>query len=157
MLRTTLNCSHPNIICMTLLCTMISWVTEISLGLRYILIHENILLFLRQKMVVWLLKAAAAAKSLHSCPTLCNPIDSGPPGSPIPGILRARTLEWVISFSNAWKWKVKVKSLVVFYPQRPHGLQPSRLLRPWDFPGKSTGVGCPCLLWLKASAWHTCF
>ena len=55
---------------------------------------------------------AAAAKSLQSCPTLCNPIDSSPPGSPIPGILKARTLEWVaISFSNAWKWKVKVKSL----------------------------------------------
>ena len=56
--------------------------------------------------------AAAAAKSLQSCPTLCNPIDGSPPGSPVPGILRARTLEWVaISFSNAWKWKVKVKSL----------------------------------------------
>ena len=56
--------------------------------------------------------AAAAAKSLQSCPTLCDPIDSSPPGSPIPGILQARTLEWAtISFSNAWKWKVKVKSL----------------------------------------------
>ena len=56
--------------------------------------------------------AAAAAKSLQSCPTLCDSIDSSPPGSPIPGILQARTLEWVaISFSNAWKWKVKVKSL----------------------------------------------
>ena len=59
-----------------------------------------------------LLGAAAAAKSLQSCPTLCNPIDSSPPGSPVPGILQARILEWVaISFSNAWKWKVKVKSL----------------------------------------------
>ena len=56
--------------------------------------------------------AAAAAKSLQSCPTLCNPIDSSPPGSPVPGILQARTLGWVaISFSNAWKWKLKVKSL----------------------------------------------
>ena len=56
--------------------------------------------------------AAAAAKSLQSCLTLCDPIDSSPPGSPVPGILQARTLEWVtISFSNAWKWKVKVKSL----------------------------------------------
>ena len=56
--------------------------------------------------------AAAAAKSLQSCPTLCDPVDGSPPGSPIPGILQARTLEWVaISFSNAWKWKVKVKSL----------------------------------------------
>ena len=55
---------------------------------------------------------AAAAKSLQSCPTLCDPIDGSPPGSPVPGILQTRTLEWVaISFSNAWKWKVKVKSL----------------------------------------------
>ena len=58
------------------------------------------------------LTAAAAAKSFQSCPTLCNPIDGSPPGSPIPGILQARTLEWVaISFSNAWKWKLKVKLL----------------------------------------------
>ena len=56
--------------------------------------------------------AAVAAKSLQSCPTLCDPIDGSPPGSPVPGILQARTLEWVaISFSNAWKWKVKGKSL----------------------------------------------
>ena len=56
--------------------------------------------------------AAAAAKSLQSCLTLCNPIDGSPPGSPVPGILQARTLEWVaISFPNALKWKVKVKSL----------------------------------------------
>ena len=58
------------------------------------------------------LAAAAAAKSRQSCLTLCDPIDSSPPGFSIPGILQARTLEWVaISFSNAWKWKVKVKSL----------------------------------------------
>ena len=56
--------------------------------------------------------SAAAAKSLQSCPTLCDPIDGCPPGFPVPGILQARTLEWVaISFSSAWKWKVKVKSL----------------------------------------------
>ena len=56
--------------------------------------------------------AAAAAKLRQSCPTLCDPRDGSPPGSPIPGILQARTLEWVaISFSNAWKWKVKVKAL----------------------------------------------
>ena len=56
---------------------------------------------------------AKSAKSLQSCPTLCDPIDSSPPGSPVPGILQARTLEWVaISFSNAWKGKVKVKSLL---------------------------------------------
>ena len=55
---------------------------------------------------------AAAAKSLQLCLTLCDPIDGSPPGSPVPGILQTRTLEWVaISSSNAWKWKVKVKSL----------------------------------------------
>ena len=129
------------------------------------------------------------AKSLQSCPTLRDPIDSSPPGSPVPGILQARTLEWVaISLSNVWKWKVKVKSLSHVWPLatpwtaahqapqslgfskqefpspmyesekwkgscsvvsnswRPHGLQPTRLLRPWDFPGKNTGVGCHCLL-----------
>ena len=94
--------------------------------------------------------AAAAAKSLQSCPTLCDPIDSSLPGSAIPGILQARTLEWVaISLSNAWKRKVKVKSL-----------SRVRLLEtPWtaayqappsmDFPGKSTGVGCHCLPGIK--------
>ena len=56
--------------------------------------------------------AAATAKSLQLCPTLCDPIDGSPSGSPVPGILQARTLEWVaISFCNAWKWKVKRKSL----------------------------------------------
>jgi len=55
---------------------------------------------------------SAAAKSLQLWPTLCDPIDGSPPGSPVPGILQARTLEWIaISFSNAWKWKVKVKFL----------------------------------------------
>ena len=55
---------------------------------------------------------AAAAKSLQSCPTPCDPIDGSPSGSPVPGILQARALEWVaIYFSNIWKWKVKVKSL----------------------------------------------
>ena len=88
-----------------------------------------------------------AAKSLQSCPTLCNPIDGSPSGSPVPGILQARPLEWVaISFSNAWKWKVKVKPPSAVW----------LLATPWtaayqappsmDFPGKSTGVGCHCLL-----------
>ena len=90
---------------------------------------------------------AAAAKSLQSCLTLCDPIDGSPPGSPVPGILQARTLEWVaISSSNARKRKVKVKSLS----------RVRLLATPWtaayqaspsmDFPGKSTGVGCHCLL-----------
>ena len=87
--------------------------------------------------------AAAAAKSLQLCPTLCDPIDGSPPGSPVPGILQARTLEWVaMAFCNAWKWKVKVKSFS----------RVRLLATPWtaahqtplsmDFPGKSTGVGC---------------
>ena len=69
-------------------------------------IYANIL-FLIKKIFRF-----TAAKSLQLCPTLCDPTDGSPPGSPVPGILQARTLEWVaISFSNAWKWKVKVKSL----------------------------------------------
>ena len=61
--------------------------------------------------IIWL------QKSLQSCPTLCDPIDCSLPGSPVPGILQARTLEWVaISFSNAWEWKVKVKSLSCVRP-----------------------------------------
>ena len=63
------------------------------------------------RQVSWSSSAAAAAKSFQLCLTLCDPIDGSPPGSPIPGILQARTLEWVaISFSNAQKRKVKVKS-----------------------------------------------
>ena len=92
--------------------------------------------------------AAAAAKSLRSYLTLYDPIDGSPPGSPVPGILQGRTLEWVtISFSNAWKWKVKVKSLsrvrLLATPwtstyQAPPSRRSSR---------QSTGVGCHCLLW----------
>ena len=64
------------------------------------------------KKITYLIPATATAKSLQSCPTLCDPIDGSPPGSAIPGILQARRLEWVaISFSNTWKGKVKVKSL----------------------------------------------
>ena len=88
--------------------------------------------------------AAAAAKSLQSCPTLCNPIDGSPTGSPVPGILQARTLSGLpfpspMHESEKWKWSHSVMS----HSQRPHGLQ---FLHPWDFPGKSTGVGCHCLL-----------
>ena len=68
----------------------------------------------RTKLLYWTPETAAAtaAKSLQSCLTLCDPIDGSPPGSAVPGILQARTLEWVaIAFSIVWKWKVKVKSL----------------------------------------------
>ena len=88
---------------------------------------------------------AAAAKLLQSCPTPCDPIDGSPPGSPVPETLQARALEWVaISFSNAWKWKVKVKSLSsvqLFTTPWTAAYQASP-----SFPGKSTGVGCHCLL-----------
>ena len=68
--------------------------------------------FIEEKSLWIAVAAAAAAKSRQLCPTLCDPIDVNPPGSPIPGILQARTQEWVaISFSNAGKRKVKVKSL----------------------------------------------
>ena len=100
---------------------------------RCLMIHGKILMIC----------VAAAAKSLQSCSTLCNPVDGSLPGSPVPGILQERTLEWVaIAFSNAWKQSRSVMSDSL----RSHGLQPSRLLHPWDFPGKSTGVGCHCLL-----------
>ena len=93
---------------------------------------------------VWSKKkcAAAAAKSLQLYPTLCDPIDGSPPGSAIPGNLQARTLGWVaISFSNAWKWKVKVKSLSHVWLSDPmdcslagssiHGIFQARVLE-WD-------------------------
>ena len=80
----------------------------------------------------------ATAKSLQLCLTLCNPIDGSPPGSPVSGILQAITLEWVaISFSNAWKWKVKVKSLsrvrllVTPWTAAYHGSFQARVLE-WD-------------------------
>ena len=91
--------------------------------------------------------AAAAAESLQSCPTLCESIDGSPPGSPVPGILQAEHwsgLPFPSPTHESEKWKGSCS--VVSYPQRPHGLQPTRLLRPWRFPGKSTGVGCHCLI-----------
>ena len=75
----------------------------------YRVLGEAIIFF---QLISILFTRDAAAKSLQSCSTLCDPIDGSPPGSPVPGILQARTLEWVaIFFSNAGKWKVKVKSL----------------------------------------------
>ena len=90
---------------------------------------------------VLLLAAAAAAKSLQSCPTLCDPRDRSPSGSPVPGILQARTLEWVaISFSNAWKWKVKGKSLSRV---QLFGLWPTRLFCPLEFSRQEYWSGLP--------------
>ena len=106
-----------------------------DLGVCY-LTFSNLSFFLCNSITIT--TTTTTTKSLQSYLTLCDPRDGSPPGSPVPGILQARTLEWVaISFSNAWKWSRSVMS----DPQQPHGLQPSRLLHPWDFPGKSTGVG----------------
>ena len=89
----------------------------------------------------------AIAKSLQSCPTLCDPRDGSPPGFLSLGFSRQEHWSGLpfpspMHESEKWKWSHSVMS----NPQWPHGLQPSRLLHPWDFPGKSTGVGCHCLL-----------
>ena len=91
--------------------------------------------------IVEILAAAAAAKLLQSCLTLCDRTDCSPPGCAVPGILQARTVEWVAFPSpkhenEKWKWSHSVMS----DSSRPHGLQPTRLFHPWEFPGKSTGV-----------------
>ena len=90
---------------------------------------------------------AAAAKSLQLCLTLCDPIDGSPPGSPSLGFSRQEHwsgLPFPSPMHESEKWKGSRS--VVSYPQRPRGLQPTRLFRPWDSPGKSTGVGCHFLL-----------
>ena len=93
------------------------------------------------------ISAAATDKSLQSCPTLCDPIDGSSQAPPSLGFSRQE--HWSgLPFpsptheSEKWKWSHSVMSKT----WRPHGLQPTRLLRLWDFPGKSTGVGCHCLL-----------
>ena len=91
--------------------------------------------------------AAAAAKSLQSCPTLCDPIDGSLPCSPVAGILQARTLEWVaISFSSASKWKAKVKSLSCVQLFATPWTAAHQAPLSTGSPGKSTGVGCHGLL-----------
>ena len=88
-----------------------------------------------------------AAKSLQSCLTLCDPRDCSSSGFYVHGILQARTLEWVvISFSNAWKWKVKVKSLSRVWLLATPCTAAYQASPSMDFSGKSTGVGCHCLL-----------
>ena len=90
--------------------------------------------------------AASAAKSLQSCPTLCNPIDGSPPGSPRPWDSPGKNTGVGCHFLLQCM-TVKSESRVRLLS---HGLQPTRLLHPWDFPGKSTGVGCHCLLCLAS-------
>ena len=93
---------------MVLECFYMWWYLACYTTLSIVLASEQSISLLPWPSIVI---AAAAAKSLQSCPTLCDPTDGSPPGSPIPGIIQSRTLEWVaISFSNAWKWKVKGKS-----------------------------------------------
>ena len=92
------------------------WIKDLNVRPEIIkLLEENrgrTLDDINQSKILYDWPPAAAAKSLQSCPTLCDPIDGSLPGSSVPGILQARTLEWVaLSFSNAWKWKVKVKTL----------------------------------------------
>ena len=87
------------------------------------------------------------AKSLQSCPTLCDPIDGSHQAPPSLGFSRQEHWSGLpfpspMHDSEKWKWSCSVVS----DSQRPHGLQPTRLLHPWDFPAKSTGVGCHCLL-----------
>ena len=112
------------------------------------------------------------AKLLQSCPTLCNPMDHSPSGFSVHEILQAKILEWVAMpssrgyswptaqthvsyascitgrfFTTSATWEaLNWTRLVMSDSLRPHGLQPTRLLSPWDFPGKSTGVGCQFLL-----------
>ena len=139
-------------------CAAIIWVYQESTqirqlrqkGIKYLEIEDGFPKIMAKKFPSLVLgnrpaDAAAATKSLESYLTLCNPIDGSPPGSAVPRILQARTLEWAaISFFSAWKWKWSFS--VMSHSSRPHGLRPTRLLRPWDFPGKGTGVGCHCLL-----------
>ena len=120
-----------------------------------------------------ILLTVSAAKLLQLCPTLCNPTDGSPPGSPVPGILQAGTLEWVaISFSNAWKWKVKVKSLsrvrllatpwtAAYQAPLSMGFSRSRVLK-WDAIAFSInsldyGIMLQTLLGLSYVVWHACY
>ena len=101
-------CHRPMHICFT---TVVK-PTKLLLSIKSIIVQPLLWIKWESYNTVSVMVTADAAKSLQSCPSLCDPIDGSPPDSPVPGILQARTLEWVaIFFSNTWKWKVKVKSL----------------------------------------------
>ena len=114
---------------------------------------------LNRQILCWFAAAAAAAKSLQSCPTLCDPRDSSPRGPmplPTPSLGFSRQEHWrgvplpsPMHESEKWEWSCSVVSNSSW----PHGLQPTRLLRPWDFPGKSPGVGCQ---WYNISILCSC-
>ena len=123
--------------------TCLLWIVLLDQSYLWLLMHVCTCVF-------WIY-VAAAAKLLQSYPTLNDPIDGSPPGSPVPGILQARTLEWVaISFSNAWKWKVKVKSLSRVWlfrtPWTAAYQAPPSMGFGLPFLG-CHGVGCHFLLW----------
>ena len=133
--------------------------------LSYINISQHIWFYSPSfKIVFW---TSAAAKSLQSCPTLCDPIDGSPPGSSVPGILQARTLEWVaISFSSAGKWKVKVKSLshvwLFVTPwteayQAPPSMGFSRQMYWSGLPLPSPFGHLDVLIWYQGSSLQSCF
>ena len=121
---------------------------EVATGKEKISFHSSPQVGQCQRMFKVKVKVLVA----QSCPILCNPMDYNLLGFSFYWILQARILEWVAISSNALKWKWSRS--VVSGPQQPHGLQPSRLLCPWDFPGKSTGVGCHCPL--HTSMWDEC-
>ena len=111
-----------------------------------------------EKLMVWewltIINYDAATKSLQSCLTLCDPIDGSPPRPPSLGFSRQE--HWSgLPFPSAMHESEKSKwsRSVMSNSWRPHGLQPTRLLHPWDFPGKSTGVGCHCHIHIKNSQW----
>ena len=101
------------------------------------------------------MKVQIESEVAQSCPTLSDPMDCSLPGSPVHGILYARDWSGVPFCASTWNlpslaiWSAPLllwDHSVMSDSSLPHGLQPTRLLRPWDFPGKSTGVGCHCLL-----------
>ena len=130
------------------------WTFHLAFHIILICVHQTFISVNDDRLPKWQeccarTLAAAAAKSFQSCPTLHDPIDGSPPGSPVPGIPGKNTgvgchflLQCMKVKSEKWKWSRSVTS----DSSGPHGLQPTRLLGPWDFPGKSTGVGCHFLL-----------
>ena len=121
-------------------------VSCIEPGLATHFIHDILHVSMPVLKMIEIGAAAASAKSLQSCPTLCDPRDGSPPGSAVLGFSRhehwsGKPFPTPMHESENWKWSRSVMS----YSSQPHGMQPTRLLRPWDFPGKSTGVGCHCV------------
>ena len=140
---------NKDVIKLSVIFALIYWYFNIFILLAYKYIFKWCFISTKRKLYLdtAAAAAAAAAKLLQSCPTVCDLIDGSPPGSRIPGILWAKTLEWVaISFSNAWKWKVKVKTFgsvgLLAIPWTSAYQAPPSM----GFSGKSTGVGCHCLL-----------